>query len=40
MNGYDRVTFGPPREEGERLRNLIGYNHESEHNSYKRNQSN
>ena len=40
MNGYDRVTFGPPREEGERFRNLIQYNNQFEHNSYKRNQSN
>lgn len=37
MNGYDRVTFGHPKEEGERLRNFIDYKNDSEQNIYKRN---
>lgn len=40
MNGYDRVTFGHPKEKDERLGNFIDYNNDSEQNIYKRNQSN
>lgn len=39
MNGYDRVTFGQPREEVDKQYSFLSYKSESDRNLFNKNQS-
>jgi hypothetical protein len=39
MNGYDRATFGQPREEVDKQYTFLSYKSESDRNLFNRNQS-